>query len=212
MGQIRQPSVRAAVVAVFVLGAVGSVATAADVALSEGKLAKYLDGPGAAHDKALIKFVKDAGIVSPLENPLCPAAAAQLTLRDDDQTVSVALPCAHWSSAGSGYLYNDPTLSAGGVKKILYGPGKLKLKVQGSNYGASPLTGPTTFVEAELVIGSTRYCGRFAAPPSTQKSNLAAKVIFKGPSTACVAPPTPTDTVPCRRPRPRRRAPCRQGA
>jgi hypothetical protein len=180
MGQVRHSSIRAAAVAVVVVGAVGGVATAADVALSGGKLAKYLDGPGTAHDKALVKFVNDAGITTPLENPLCPAAAVQLTLRDDDQTVSIALPCAHWSTAGSGYRYSDPTLSAGGVKKILYSPGKLKLKVQGPNYGASPLTGPTGFVEAELVIGSTRYCGRFTAPPSTQTTNIPAKVIFKG--------------------------------
>jgi hypothetical protein len=194
MIRIGRTTILVAVLATLAGSTATSVASAADVALTGGKLAKYLDPAGALHDKALVKFVKDAGIALPLDNPVCPASAAHLTLRDDDQTVSVALPCVNWSAAGSGYVYRDPTLSAGGVKKILYKKGKLKLKMQGANYGASPLTGPTTFVEVELLVGSTRYCGRFAAPPSTQTSNLAAKVIFKGPSTACAMPPTPTPT------------------
>ena len=68
--------------------------------------------------------------------------------------------------------------------------------MRGSNYGSAALTGSIAFLEAQLAIGATSYCGRFESPPGMFKKNEPDKVIVTGPSTACIAAtPTVTSTI-----------------
>ena len=170
---------------------------AVGVSLSAGRIAKFKNGAGTASDKALIKFVADPNILPPFPNPQCPAASFLRVTTDSQDIGPVALTCGAWKLTGSGYVYKDSTGSAGGVVKILFQPrsGKLLIELKGDNYGANAIAGPVAFAEVELDLDATSYCGRFEDPPSTLKKNSSDLVMFKGPSTACVAPtPTVTDT------------------
>ena len=111
----------------------------------------------------------------------------------------IALDCARWKTAGSsGFKYLDKGLFAGGLKvgkiKSTSKGGLLLLKWKGFNYGQIAIDGPIDYVETRLTIEGTEYCGRFESPPSDEKKNEPAKIIFKGPSTACSPLPTPTST------------------
>jgi hypothetical protein len=94
-------------------------------------------------------------------------------LKTDTGEVVAALDCGHWSATGSGYKYGDVTAGSGGVQKIILSAksagGKLLVKMRGSNYGSMALTGPIAFLEAQLAIGTTSYCGRFESPPASSR-------------------------------------------
>jgi hypothetical protein len=177
--------------------AAAASAQATDVALTAGKLAKLLDKAGTTSDQATIKFIKDPALQGVLPGPLCPVAST-VRLRTDTTDVLIPLDCSHWNLTGSGYLYRDPTGAQGGVQKVQLTSkstgGKLMFKLKGDPYGAAAVGGPVAFFEAYLTIGTTEYCGRFEAPTSTFKKNLATLVLAKGPSTACIPPPTATPT------------------
>jgi len=167
--------------------------------LLSGRVAKFADKPGPSLDKAIIKFVKDAAIVAPLADPTCPGSSSLRLVTDHYDSGEILLDCALWSHAGAGYKYSDPLTATLGLQKILVKPstngGKLLIKMKGPRYGADPIGGPIDYFEARLTLGGEEYCGRFEDPPSEQKTNEVEKMMFKGPSTACVPlTPTPTET------------------
>jgi hypothetical protein len=167
------------------------------VNLLEGKVAKFKDKDGTTNDKAIIKFVKEGALTLALADPTCPNVSS-VRLKTNTDDIVTMLDCTKWSITGSGYTYDDPSASFGGVQKIKFMSrllgGKLLIKIKGDQYGINAIGGPITFLEATLSVGSTDYCGRFAPPASTFKKNVAEKVILKGPSLACI-PPTPTPTI-----------------
>jgi hypothetical protein len=170
------------------------------VDLAGGRVAKFKNKDGTGSDKATVKFVKEAGISTPLPNPRCPSTNESfVTVRTDAGNVvgPVQLDCALWEANAKGYLYKDPAAAEGGVQKVLLktggSGGKLLIKFKGENYGVNAIAGPVDYVEVQLDIGPTEYCGRFEAPTSEQLSNTEALVQYKGPSLSCVAP-TPTNS------------------
>src|SRR5262245_11782281 len=196
-GDTMHRSVGVALVTVAALCALP--ASAADVALLGGKIAKLKDKSGTASDKAMVKFIKDAALTTAPPNPLCPAVST-VRLKSDTADVLTTLDCSHWSATGSGYKYQDITASSGGVQKIILTAnskgGKLLLKLRSSFYGNNALSGQIAFLEAQLAIDATSFCGRFESPPGVFKVNDIEKVVVTGPSTACIPDtPTPTNTT-----------------
>jgi hypothetical protein len=167
-------------------------APAPAISLSAGKVAKFKNKDGTSKDKAIITFVKEPNLSPPFPNPRCPFSSSVriLTNRHDLQ---IPLDCANWSLTNTGFKYKDKLGASGGVQKILLKSGKLLIKLKGDNYGANAIDGPIDFVEAELDIEGSPYCGRFEAPTSEVKKNEPDQVVFKGPSDPCV-PATPTVT------------------
>lgn len=171
----------------------------AQIDLSGGKVAKFLNPAGDARDKAIVKFVRDSGIAAPLPDPQ--VLPSSVRLHSDLVDVGpIALDMSKWSAAGAGFKYQDPAGVHLGIQKVLFKPGgnggKLLIKAKGPAYGAQPIDGPVAFVEVEFAVGTVTYCGRFAVPPSTEKRNTAGQVFFKNGSGACVPPTsTPTSTA-----------------
>ncbi len=189
---------RVNVLAVAMMAFAAGTAGAADLPLTAGKLAKLFDKSGTAADQAIIKVVKDPVLQGLLPGPLCPVVST-VRLRTDSHDLLIQLDCSKWGITGSGYAYKDPTGSAGGVQKVQIASkssgGKLLIKMKGDPYGVSAFAGPAAFLEAELVIGATGWCARFEAPTSTFAKNAADKLLVKGPSIACIPPPTATATI-----------------
>lgn len=136
--------------------------------------------------KDLFKFTYKDPIISSLQNPTCGGDPSTLQiLTSNGPKPEVALPCGNWVVAGNGYKYKAALGDVGGVRILKYKPGVLKGKIQDSDYSLDPVIGPVTWVETRLTIGSEQYCGRWEAPPSQIKKNLANSVKFKGPTTVC---------------------------
>ena len=173
-------------------------AQGADVTLRFGRIAKLKDKDGTASDQVIIKFVKESGLTAAIPSPLCPATSS-ISLVTDARNVLADLDCALWSASGSsGFSYKDPTGSRGGVTQVKVSSkstgGKLLIKFKGDQYGASAISGPIGSLEVSLTTGGQSYCGRFAPPNSPFIKNEASQILIKGPSSACIAPPTPTGT------------------
>jgi hypothetical protein len=169
------------------------------VDLVNGKKARFRNEPGTSRDRAVVKFVREALVTSPLPDPRCPAVST-LTISTDTQTFGpVTLDCNFWGARSTGFLYRDSTGSAGGAQRILFkksaSGGKLNFKLAGDNYGAGAIGGPAGFVEVRFDVESTSYCGRFQSPPSQFTDNTSTKLSIKGPGAACqVATASPTST------------------
>lgn len=169
----------------------------AQIDLSGGKVAKFLNPTGDARDKAIVKFVRDGGIAAPLPDPQ--VLPSSVRFHSDLVDVGpVLLDTSKWAAAGAGFKYQDPAGARLGIHKVLFKPGgnggKLLIKAKGPVYGAQPIDGPVTFVEVEFTVGGLTYCGRFGVPPSAEKRNTAGQVFFKNGSGPCV-PPTFTPTA-----------------
>lgn len=162
------------------------------ISLSFGRVAKFKNKDGTSKDKAIIKFVKDPNLSPPFPNPRCPNASS-VRILTDRHYLSIPLDCQYWVLTNKGFRYKDKFATAGGVQKILLKNNKLLIKLKGDGYGVNAIDGPVDFVEAELDVEGTAYCGRFEEPTSQLKKNEVDKVIFKGPSDPCI-PPTPTVT------------------
>lgn len=177
----------------FVFAAVAERATAETADLTQGRLVKLVDHEGAVADLAIAKFVRDPSLALPLPDPTI--AASTITLRSEDgDTAALDLGMSNWAAAGAaGWVYKDT--DGGAVRKVVLkandAGGRLIVKAKGNAYGAVALAGPESFVEVELVIGATGYCGRFEEPTSTARKNVVGKVVFKGPTTSCDAGPPP---------------------
>lgn len=204
---LRASSIRAARASAFLLAGMALLAstpvTAVD--LSGGVLGKFLDRSGLDRDKLQVTFAYDPAIAAPLPDPT--STASSVTFRFQTQgggaitTVGpTTLVSSNWEEkeAGAKYLYRDPDLVAGGIKKILlktspYG-GKLLIKARGANYGASPVFGPVDWVEVSFSVGAMNYCGRFNNVASLELRNDPEGAIFADGSTACSSGANPTPT------------------
>lgn len=174
-------------------------AQGADVTLRFGRIAKLKDKDGTAKDQVIVKFVKESGLNAVIPSPLCPASSS-IGLTTDAQDLLIDLDCAFWTASGSsGFSYKDPSGSRGGVTQVKVSSkttgGKLLIKLKGDQYGASAISGPIGSLEVSLTSDGASYCGRFAPPQSPFIKNEASQILIKGPSAACIAPPTPTGTA-----------------
>jgi hypothetical protein len=71
----------------------------------------------------------------------------------------VELPCARWSAVPGGFAYHDPSGSAAGVRRVLYGPGGLT--IEAATPGATRVAGPVGFVHVRFSVGDAQYFVRF---------------------------------------------------
>ncbi len=143
--------------AVLVLLVAVSSADALTV-LTAGKVASFKSGKG------MVRIAKDPALATPAQ-PVCPAVS-RLTLGSYPQAtnrvvvhVDAALPCANWQQTGGGFVYDDKSAAAGGVRKIVLGDGKLLIKFDGDAF--APPVGPVGYVQLWLTVGDTRYHARF---------------------------------------------------
>jgi hypothetical protein len=133
--------------------------------LSAGKVAIFRDRLGSDKDGALIRFGPNRGLAT-LIDPTCTSGnPATLEIASYPQTnvvVSqglVTLRCEHWRETRAGYVYEDATGAAAGVRKIVYSRRKLVIRIQGAGY--QHVAGPVGYVEAWFGIGTERLLGRF---------------------------------------------------
>ena len=153
----------------------------AQVALTGGKLARFVDNPtNNARDQATVKFMKDPALLS-LLNPLCPHQTKVRLSSSQHINSEITLDCSQWKLVGATYRYTAKPGGPGDVRSIVYRPGFLKITLQGTGY-APPISGPVTFTEARFKIDSTEYCGRFEV---FQKNTSSLVLSNKGPSVAC---------------------------
>ena len=157
----------------------------AQVSLTAGKSAKFSNRDGSDHDSAAITFTKESALTA-IFNPYCPAVSTVRLAPSNATETTITLDCRYWMPSGRGFRYLDRLGSRGGVTKITYGPGKLKISLKGSNY--STISGPLSRVDIGFAVDAKSYCGRF----STFKRNTTGLVAASGPSGACAATPTPT--------------------
>jgi cysteine-rich repeat protein len=151
--------------------------------LLAGKRASFFDKANPRQDSAKVTFSKESQI-GILRSPLCPAVTKLRFVDSTKAHAEVTLPCAGWRAAGKGYRYSAAPGGPGGVRSIVYKPGTLVLRAQGSPYSDDPVGGLLSFVETRFTIqdsgGETPYCGRF-----TVISTAPGKVTAKGPTVAC---------------------------
>lgn len=154
--------------------------------LTAGKVGVSKDLPGSGRDRGRFRFRKDPALLT-LENPTCPGTSSvqlatypQAANRVEAQPL-VDLPCENWTARGTGYVYNDPTGALGGIRRILYKPGKLVLKMRGP--GFTPVVGPVAYMEIWFAVGPNRYHGRF----HSFRQNDSAGIKTRRPSAAAAA-------------------------
>lgn len=153
--------------------------------LTGGRIAKFIDKDGTSRDSAVVRFVRDPGIVAPLPDPTVDASWVRL-VSDTTDTCTVFLDSTRWRRAGDGFVYKFPRKESppGGIFKVVFKPGrsggKLVIKAKGDGYGANPLSGPVEWALAGFGVGETTYGGRFEATPEIEKSNTSKKILFKG--------------------------------
>jgi hypothetical protein len=153
--------------------------------LTGGRVAKFIDKDGTSRDRAVVRFVRDPGIVAPLPDPTVDPSWIRL-MSDTTDTCTVSLDAARWQRAGDGFVYKFPPKESppGGIFKIVFKPGrsggKLVIEAKGDGYGANPLSGPVEYAQASFAVGETAYTGRFEATPETERSNTSEKILLKG--------------------------------
>lgn len=153
-------------------------ASQAQVTLTGGRSAKFVDKPESRSDRAQAKFSRDPAL-TPALNPLCPAVTRLRILTSNGESGLVTLPCANWQAAGPGFRYTDRYGTAGGARSITYRSGSLSVKLQGSAYRA--IAGPLSWADVQFTVGATQYCGGF----TTFRKNTAGLVTATRPSGAC---------------------------
>ena len=170
---------QAGILAVVFLAATLSPADA-QVALLGGRLARIVNHSDGG-DSASFKFRHDPGLAVG-HSPLCPTLTS-LRLSAGAASTSVPLPCSFWRSSGAGFKYDDPSASAGGVRKISYRAdvdgGTLTVKLKGPNYSAP--TGPVLALDVGLTIGGAAHCGRFVSATRNDGSHI----VMRGPTEPC---------------------------
>lgn len=144
--------------------------------LNTGKVATFKNGKG------MLRVGKDPGLAT-LTPPTCPQTS-RLSLSSYPQStklvrvhLDVALACDGWRAAAGGYVWEDPT-GNGAIRKIIYSPKKLLVKLSGVAFDQP--TGPVGYVHTWLTIGDTRLHARY----HNFRQNDATALIARQPSKA----------------------------
>jgi hypothetical protein len=129
-------------IAAFLLlaSALVSVAPAhAVVDLAGGKRLTAADGFKPAQDRISFRFVKDPGLFT-VQSPLCPTQTTLRFVTDHQTTAEIALDCAKWRVAGSGFRYSDKPAGPGSAIRIAYRVGTLVFTLQGVPYSGTAIS------------------------------------------------------------------------
>lgn len=131
--------------------------------LTRGKVLKLRVRTDPARSAGLVRVAKDpalAGAPSPacpapssFELGLYPVATARVV-----RGPKVDLDCSKWRAKRGGWVWSDPT-APGGVKKIVYGPKGVVVKLTGPD--VLPAPGPVGYALAWLEVGARRFHVRF---------------------------------------------------
>ena len=155
----------------------GAAAHASVTVLTVGKRAVFRT------DSALITFGRDrafavladptcaGGIASTLQIASYPEATARVAA-----SAAVPLDCARWRRDGARYVYEDPSGSALGARRIVYASGRLVMKLSGGTYAMPPA--PAGYAEVWLSFGAQRLLGRF----HVFRKNTARLMVTRKPS------------------------------
>ena len=109
-------------------------------------------------------------------------------LDDGSNSVTLAMPCANWSTNGAGSLYSYKD-TAGVPKKAKIKAGLLKV-VSPAGMGGFPVPPGAATVDVEVQVGSDKYCMTFSGTGDGNKF-----VVKDAVATSCAAAtPTPTAT------------------
>jgi hypothetical protein len=152
-------------ITLVLVAALGSAATSthALTLLTHGKVLKLVGKSDPARSRGLVRFGKDPALADALD-PSCPLpssfelgvypAATNRVVRSE----RVMLDCTKWKARKTGWIYTDPA-APGGVRKIVYGPQGLVVKLTGAD--ALPAPGPHGYAFVWFTVGDRRYHGRF---------------------------------------------------
>jgi len=140
--------------ALLVLPCVAGIAAADGLTvLSVGKVATFKNGGG------IVRVGRDPAL-APGPSPACPTRSAVEVSSYLVATQRVAgtkvldLDCAKWRAKGSGFAYDDPAAAAG-LRSARYGRKGLVLRFGGDAFTLP--AGPVGYVQAWLIVGSTRF-------------------------------------------------------
>jgi len=140
-----------------------------------------------APTRGTLRFLNDPTLIA-LKDPRCATGVrSSLRVRTSAQdVVDLELDCAKWIFTGSGYVYSD-VVAAGGVEKILWKSGQLRVWLGGNGYQAAAGP-PVSWVEARFTVHQRSWCARFAALGVNSPPSLAG-------SSSGLCDPLPTATI-----------------
>jgi hypothetical protein len=139
----------------------GATPAAALTLLTAGKVGVFRSDAGRPAD-AVVRATGDRALRRP-PDPTCPATSSlrfALSRRGDDfeDHGAVSLPCTGWRRTPGGYRYTAPLGRPGGVRSVVLGRGRLRVRAGGA--GFTPIMGPVAYVEAWLVVGNEAHLVR----------------------------------------------------
>lgn len=114
-------------------------------------------------------------------SPACPAVTTfelglfTVATNGVERNLRVTLDCTRWSPSKRGWIYNDPT-APGGVRKIVYGPDGIVMKLTGPN--VLPAPGPVGYALVWFEVDGARFHVRF----HEFKRNEASRIVSRRPS------------------------------
>ncbi len=154
---------------------------------------------GTKRDRASIKLTHLGSVVGSLPNPFCPETSS-VELRTDRQSVQFPLDCNAWSARSGTWLYRRRG-DIGAIRRLVLQTRRsgdaIIIQAQGALYGAAGLSGPAQWLEVQLNVGGSSYCGRIESPSVRVRRNDADKILMKGVAVPCGTgnpPPTPETT------------------
>ncbi|HEY8517440.1 MAG TPA: hypothetical protein VIS07_18160 [Candidatus Binatia bacterium] len=134
------------------------------ILLTEGKLGVFRHDAASGRGSAHIRIGADRALRELRDPTVCPSSATLRIAYYPTATnlvtggPTVELPCERWSRVSDGYVYRDPSGSAGGVRRVVYT--RRGIDVLASGPGYEPVVGPVGFVQLWLTVGDARYLVR----------------------------------------------------
>lgn len=158
----------AALLAASTLGASAARAHNAEFPIPGKKILLKTDATRPEKAKFVFKSDKSVNIV-PLHDPRTDGATMLLrgTGPDAGRTVFITLDPTKWQALGTpagsrGYKYKDKDGVQGGIKKVVWQPGKLGISGGGVHWTWAP-SGAQASMQVFFFVGNEQYCAEFAA-------------------------------------------------
>jgi tetratricopeptide (TPR) repeat protein len=148
--------------------------------LTHGKFLRLEAGVDPTRSRGVLRVGRDPELAD-APDPTCPTTssfelglftvATNRVVRAD----KVDLDCTKWQRRRRSWVYADSS-AAGGVRKIVYGPGGLTVALRGET--AFPAAGPVAYAQAWLDVGERRFHARF----HSFERNEASLIVTEQPS------------------------------
>jgi cysteine-rich repeat protein len=132
-----------------------------------------IDTQGSPRRSKFLFRTRGQFLISPLHDPAVEGSSLLVVGKGPHggRTPLIELDPARWRGLGNpagskGYMYTDPSGSAGGVRKITYKPGSLVISAKGESWPWE-LGGPQDSVDVYLRVEQEWYCSRFGGLVTT---------------------------------------------